>query len=378
MNKRRIEIFDTTLREGAQMPFVNFSYEQKKIVLRELLLLGVDFAEVGYPASSHVEMDEIKKLSALTKRPILSALGRCTKDDILLCSRSEVEIIDIDLGVSPYQLDILHLTLSEAFNKAQEIVTIAKSTGKRVKFAALDVFRTPIDITIRLYTIVSKAGAEWFTLCDTVGVADPEKVTHTVSKLNQHRRCKLSVHFHNDFDLATANAIAAVKAGVEQVEVTANGIGDRAGISPMAPVLVYLQEIAGFQSSVNLQKLQKFSKLISKMTNVQISPIDPIVGEYCFKHAPGIHGAGVLKTPLSFEPIDPRKVGQTRDFVLGRYTGRHVVDRFYKDIGINLNSEQLVKATDEIKLLSRKKKRITKRDLLTIAEKPHLQNLTYD
>lgn len=371
MNKKRIEIFDTTLREGAQMPFVNFSYEQKKTVLRELLLLGVDFAEVGYPASSHAEMDEIKKLSALIKRPILSALGRCTKNDILLCSQSGVEIIDIDLGVSPYQLDILHMTLNDAFNKVQEIVTIAKSTGKRVKFAALDVFRTPIDITIRLYTIISKAGAEWFTLCDTVGIADPEKVRYTITKLNQHRGCKLSVHFHNDFDMATANAITAVKAGVEQVEVTVNGIGDRAGISPMAPVLAYLQEIAGFQSSVNLLRLQKFSVLISEMTKVQISPIDPITGKYCFKHTPGIHGAGVLKNPSSFEPIDPRKVGQTREFVLGRYTGRHVVDRFYKDIGIDLDFQQLVKVTDEIKLLSRKKKRITKRDLLAIVKKMH-------
>lgn len=371
MKTRYIEVFDTTLREGAQTPYVHFTYEEKKLVLHALLELGVDFAEVGYPASSKIEMEEIRQLSQLVKRPILSGLGRCTNKDISICAQSGVEVVDIDLGISDYQLEILHYSLKEAFRKAAEIVQFTKGTRKRVKFADLDVFRTPIKNTLQLYSIVSKAGAEWFTLCDTVGTADPELVTYTIKRLLKSGGCKLSVHFHNDFDMATANCIAAVKTGAEQIEVTANGIGDRAGITPMAPTLVYLHEIVGIQSHVNLTKLLGYSNIISKITKIPNSPLEPIVGTYCFKHTPGIHGAGVIKNPLSFEPLNPLKIGQQRELLLGHYTGRHVVNKICTDIGIHLDKEQLRIVTDQIKLLARKKKKILTSDIFTIINKFH-------
>lgn len=364
--KHKIEIFDSTLREGAQTPYVSFSLNEKKKILHELFLSNIHFAEVGCPASSDIELKEIIKLSKLKERPILSVLGRCYKNDIISCSQSGVEIINIDLGISSYQLEVMRMTLEDAYLRAIEVMKIAKNTNKRIKFAAMDVFRTPFKELLKLYKIASKTGAEWFKLCDTVGIADPEYVTNIVTKLKEYSGCKLSVHFHNDFDLATANGVSAAKAGVEQIEVTLNGIGDRAGITPLVPITTYLQEIEGYPLSIDLPRIIKLSKYVSKITSIKISPIDPIVGEYCFKHSPGIHGAGVINNPFSFEPINPNKVGQTRELVLGHYTGRNVVNKFYKDIGINLDKKQLVAITNKIKLLSRIKKKISKDDLINI------------
>lgn len=369
MKSKSVEVFDTTLREGAQTPYVHFTYEEKKLILHKLWETGIDFAEIGYPASSRVEMGEIQKLSRLRSRPILSALGRCASHDISLCSRSGVEVVDIDLGISDYQLEVLHLSRDLALKKAVEIVDFAKGTGKRVKFADLDVFRTPIKDTLKLYSLVSQTGAEWFTLCDTVGIADPDLVTYTVTKLRQRGGCKLSVHFHNDFDMATANCIAAVKASVDQIEVTVDGIGDRAGITAMAPIVVYMHEILGIRTRVDLTKLQELSKLVRSMTGIPDSPLKPIVGEYCFKHTPGIHGAGVINNPLSFEPLSPMKVGQKRELVVGHYTGWHVVDKVCLDMGIYLDREQLRAVTDEIKLAARKKKHIENHDILIVLKK---------
>lgn len=348
--KPSIEIFDSTLREGAQTPFVNFSYRQRCEIIKDLCSVGVHFVEVGYPASSDLEFTEISSLTTIKKRPPISVLGRCDEKDILIGSKTGAEVLDIDLGISPFQLEYLKLPLEKAYEKAKSITEIAKKTGKRVKFAALDFNRTPIKDLVKLYEIVSNAGAEWFTLCDTVGLAAPDLVSSYIKRIHQGvSGCKLSVHFHNDFDMATANTITAALCGVEQLELTINGLGDRAGIAPMAPVVTYLQEIAGFPLKINISKLKSISQKISAMTKIVYSPLEPIIGDYCFTHNPGIHVAGVLNNPSTFEPLDPKRVGQQRKFIIGRYTGKHAIRNELNNNGISIDDDSLVRLTKAVK-----------------------------
>lgn len=341
LKNKKIEIFDSTLREGAQTPHVTFSFDQKKEIINDLYNLGINFVEVGYPASSKNEFNEILKLTKLSKRPYISILSRCNEDDIKKCSNISAEILDIDLGISKFQLDYLNITKEEAFKKANYITSIGFKTGKKIKFAALDFVRTPIKDLINLYKIVSSAGAEWFTLCDTVGLATPDLIKYFFKKINSEKtNCKIAVHFHNDFGMATANTITAALNGADQLEVTLNGLGDRSGIASMAPVVTYLQEIANFDLQIDLLNLKSISEKIVTMTNINYSPLEPIVGEYCFMHTPGIHIAGILKNNLTFEPIDPKKINQKREFVIGRYTGKHALQFLLKKNSIILNNEQ--------------------------------------
>lgn len=349
-SNKHIEIFDTTLREGAQTPHVNFSFDQKREIINDLYSLGVDFVEVGYPASSNIEFSETMSLTAIKNRPLISVLGRCTKKDILIGAKTGADVLDIDLGISPFQLDYLKLTLDQAYQKAESITRIAKKTGKKVKFAALDFNRTHIKDLIKLYKLVSEAGSEWFTLCDTVGLATPDIVSYYVKKIRQEvSGCKLSVHFHNDFDMATANTIVAAERGVEQLELTINGLGDRAGIAPAAPVIAYLQEIVGFPLKINLPQLKQLSEKISSMTKIAYSPLESVVGEYCFTHNPGIHIAGILKNTSTFEPLNPTKIGQKRHFVIGRYTGKHAIKNLLERNGLFVEENILEQLTEKVK-----------------------------
>lgn len=362
----RIEIFDTTLREGTQTPYVNFGFKDKVNFLKKLFEIGIDFAEVGYPISSKDEMEEIRKLTSFNQRPILSSLGRATLKDVQACNFSNTEIIDIDLGISPYQLEYLKISLEDAYKKALNAVAAAKKTGKRIKFAALDTQRTAISHVIKLYEIVSKAGAEWFTLCDTVGISNPDEVKFTIGKLKTINGCKLSVHFHNDFDMATSNTITAALVGAQQLELTVNGLGDRAGIAPMSPVVTYLKEVKGCAINVDLTKLRYISDYVSEISKIEISPLEPVVGDYCFKHSPGVHVAGILSNPLTFEPINPEKVGQTREIALGRYSGKKAVKSILSKNDINASDKELVYITKLVKNKAKKGEKITETKLLSL------------
>lgn len=366
IRNKTLEIFDTTLREGAQTPYVNFSFQEKKDFLKKLFKLGVDFAEVGYPITSEEELREIQSLARLKWRPILSSLGRARVEDIYSCEASNTEVIDIDLGISPNQLEYLKLTLKEAYIKAFEAVSWATKTKKRIKFAALDVPRTSTTHITELYGIVSKAGAEWFTLCDTVGISNPDEVKYIVKKLKKVEGCKLSVHYHNDFDMASSNTVTAALAGVEQLEITVNGLGDRAGIAPLAPVVTYLKEVKGYKINIDLSMLRDISNYISRISKIKISPLDPIVGEYCFKHSPGIHVAGVLSNPLTFEPISPEKVGQVRGIVLGRYSGRSSIKSILRKNNIDASERNIGHLTDIVKSKTRNGGKITEKELLSL------------
>lgn len=364
----KIELFDSTLREGAQTPYVNYSFEQKRELISDLTELGIDFIEVGYPASSSKEFYEICALTAIKPRAQLSVLGRSVQRDILKGNETQAEVLDIDLGVSPNQLKYLKITLDEAFKMAHQITSFATKTNKRIKFAALDFVRTSYKDLLTLYEIVSKCGAEWFTLCDTVGLANPNQVKYYVKKLRSISGCKLSVHFHNDFDMATANTITAAQVGVEQLELTINGLGDRAGIAPMAPVVTYLQEIAGVPLGLDLTKLKSLSEKVSRFTKLPIFPLEPIVGKYCFVHNPGIHIAGVLKDTTTFEPFNPSKIGSKRDFVIGRYTGKHAIERVLSAHNIQITSEKLVGLTEIIKeRIVKNNKNLTTAEIIKLA-----------
>jgi 2-isopropylmalate synthase len=369
MATRKIEIFDTTLREGTQTPEVSFSFQQKADLLSELFNCGVEFAEVGYPAASNAELDEISRLTALTERPMLSVLSRCSVEDVLHSSKASAEVLDIDLGISRYQLEYLRLTIDEAFDLASQVLAVARQTGKRIKFACVDSFRTPLEDLGKLYQHVSCHGIEWFTLCDTVGVANPESVSSMVRKLKAFNGCKLSVHFHNDFGMAVANSVIAAVNGAEQLEVTVNGLGDRAGIASMIPVLTYLREICGFRVSTDSRRLRELSRKVSEMTGISISPLEPIVGEYCFKHVPGIHVAGIIREPATFEPISPETVGQERSITLGRYTGRKAVAWSLQKLGASASDSELEALTKLVKQLSYEGRTVAESELIMLLQR---------
>src|SRR6204780_360084 len=372
----RVLIFDTTLRDGEQAPGCSMTLPEKLRVARALAELGVDVIEAGFPAASRGDWESVNAVAREVQGPVIAGLARCTREDIELAARALADAprhrVHVFLATSAiHRQHKLHMAQEEILRLAVEGVSIAREYCDDVEFSPEDASRTELDFLTQVVEAVIAAGATTINIPDTVGYTVPDEFGELFRYLRQHVRgidkITLSVHCHDDLGMAVANSLTAVVAGARQIEVTINGIGERAGNCSLEEVVMALKTRAAFFNAprgINSSRLYPTSRLISSITGMPIPRNKAVVGENAFAHESGIHQHGMLKHHSTYEIIRPEDVGLSRShLVMGKHSGRHAFRERVQALGFELDELELNRVFEEFKALADKKKELFDGDI---------------
>jgi D-citramalate synthase len=339
-------------------------------VAKKLDELGVDAIEAGFAAASKGEFEAIRLIAKENLEADVFSFARGVKSDIDAVIKSDANAVFLVIPASDRHLKCkLGKTRNEALELTEECVQYAKDHGLTVEFGAEDATRCDFSFLKELVAASVRAGADLVSPCDTVGILTPERTYAFFSDLvKEFPDTPFSVHCHDDFGMATANSIAALRAGAKEVHTTINGIGERAGNTALEEVAVALKLLYNMDVSVKLDRLYDVSMLVSRLAGVPVQPNKAIVGENAFAHESGIHTHAILEDPLTYEPIPPEIVGRTRRLVVGKHAGSKGIKAVLNEMGIYPNEKQLKEIFFKVKALGDKGKRVTDADLKAIAE----------
>jgi len=367
-NAMYVRIFDTTLRDGEQTPGVSLSLDEKLEIARQLDMLGVDVIEAGSPMSSEGEKEAVKEIAKARLKAEICGLARTTRDDIDATIQCDVDSVHTFISASDIQIrHALNLTREQVIASAVESVEYVKDHGLLCEFSPMDATRADVDFLKSLCRTAEEAGADRINIPDTVGVMTPGNMRKLIEDLRSVVKVPLSVHCHDDFGMAVANSLAGVEAGVTQVHVTVNGIGERAGNAALEEVVMALNAVYKYKTGIKTSLLYSTSKLVSRLTGIPVQPNKAIVGENAFSHKSGIHTRGVTVEPLTFEPITPELVGRKRRLEAGKLAGKQGIKAQLEEAGISPTKEQLKAIVKRVKDLGDKGKIVTDADLMAIA-----------
>ncbi|MDD3110831.1 MAG: 2-isopropylmalate synthase [Methanofollis liminatans] len=364
-------LFDTTLRDGEQTPGVSFTIDQKVEIARQIAAIRVGTIEAGFPASSTDELAAVKAIAAAETGARICGLSRMRKDDVDACIESGADMIHVFIPTSDIQREhTIKKTRQEVIEATGAIVAYAREHFDRCLFSAMDATRTDTDYLIQVCRAAVAAGATTVNIPDTVGVMTPSAMKELIARVVREVNAPIDVHCHNDFGLAVANTLAAVEAGAAQVQVTVNGMGERAGNADLAQTVMALEAIYGIETGIDTPRLVETSRLVSRHAGISILPYQPVVGENAFSHESGIHSHGVLERSDTFEPgiMTPEMVGHRRRLKLGKHAGRHAVRQTLADAHMNPDEAQLDEIMEKMKAIAGRGRRITDADLYAIAE----------
>ena len=379
----KLIVFDTTLRDGEQAPGATLNQREKLDIARQLVTLGVDVIEAGFPISSKGDFNAVKLIASSVKEAVICGLARAIRADIDAAYQAIKPAkggsrIHVFLATSKIHMQYkLKKAEDEILRLAIDSVRYAKKYTKDVEFSPEDASRTEPAFLFKVVEGVIAAGATTVNIPDTVGYAYPEEYGKLIRSIRENvpniERAVISVHCHDDLGLAVANSLAAVKNGARQVECTINGIGERAGNASLEEVVMAIKTRRDIypevETSIRTQELYKASRLVSKLTSFAVAPNKAIVGLNAFRHESGIHQDGVIKKSETYEIISPKDVGFTGvGLVLGKHSGRHAFVRRLDEMGIKLSEKELDKAFGKFKELADKKKTIYEEDLVSIVE----------
>jgi len=381
-DENTVIFFDTTLRDGEQSPGATLSSAEKLEIARQLAKLGVDVIEAGFPAASPDDLAAVQRIAAevgTPDGPTIAGLARAVEKDILTCwegvKGAAKPRIHTFLGTSDIHLQYqTGLTRSQALDVIRKSVTLARSLCDDVEFSPMDAGRTDPQFLIEVCALAVECGATTLNIPDTVGYVTPQEWGETIANLiaetpgaGPGSGVIWSVHCHNDLGLATANTLAGVKAGARQVEVTINGIGERAGNTSLEEVVMALHTRTPFynlRTNINTREIIKTSRMVSNYTGIHVQPNKAIVGSNAFAHEAGIHQDGMLKNASTYEIMTPESVGWTQSrLVLGKHSGRHALKTRLQDLGYELDKEALNLVFERFKVLADAKKNVTDADL---------------
>ena len=353
MPKTNVEIFDTTLRDGEQVPGCKLNKSQKLVIAEKLDLLGVDVIEAGFPVSSPGDFESVDAVSKIVKSAIVCALSRSVENDIKIAAQAlknaKFPRIHTGIGTSDSHIKYKFNSNKEAIiERAVSAVKYAKSFVEDVEFYAEDAGRTGNEYLARVCEAVIKAGATVLNIPDTTGYCLPKEYGEKIRFLKENvkgiEKAKLSCHCHNDLGLATANSIEGVLNGARQIECTVNGIGERAGNTALEEVVMIMKQHPSlkFDTNINTSMLYSVSQLVSENMGIYTQPNKAIVGANAFAHSSGIHQDGVIKNRETYEIIDPKEVGVTESaIVLTARSGRAALAYRAKNVGYELTKLQL-------------------------------------
>jgi 2-isopropylmalate synthase len=384
---RRIRIFDTTLRDGEQAPGASLTIDEKVQIARQLARLRVDIIEAGFPAASPGEAEAVRRIAsevgAGADAPAIAALARCVDGDVAAAAEAlaPARRRHLHVFIATSEIHLVHklrATREEVLERIRARVAQARQlVGPEgtVEFSAEDASRTELDYLLTAYDEAIGAGASVINVPDTVGYAEPDEFAALVRRVVRAigRRASVSVHCHNDLGLATANTLAAIRAGARQVEVTVNGIGERAGNASLEEVVMALHtrpgRYRGATTGVATEQIIAASRMVSYLTGLAVQPNKSVVGANAFAHESGIHQDGFLKNPLTYEIMTPASVGlASSSLTLGKLSGRRGFDDRLRRLGIELEPADLDTLYTEAMALADRKKQVTDADLLALAE----------
>ena len=380
--EKGIRIFDTTLRDGEQSPGATMTTEEKIQVAEQLVRLNVDIIEAGFPAASPGDLIAVKEIARRTRGVAIAGLARANTGDIDAAwegiREADRPVIHVFIATSEIHLKHkLKLNKEEALHQVKRMVAYARNLSPTVEFSAEDATRSEWDYLCRVCEAAIGAGATTINIPDTVGYTLP----HEYETLFRYLRERvpgiddvvMSAHCHDDLGMGTANTLAAIKAGARQVEVTVNGLGERAGNTAMEEVVMALRTrpdaFGNIRTRINTQEFLPTSQLVSQLTGIPVQPNKAVVGANAFSHEAGIHQDGMLKNRMTYEIMTPQSVGWTdTKLVLGKHSGRHGLDARLRQLGHKLNAEDLKEAYRRFVSMADRKKYITDADLLYIVE----------
>lgn len=377
----KLFIFDTTLRDGEQVPGCQLNTVEKIQVAKALEDLGVDIIEAGFPISSPGDFNSVVEISKAVTWPTICALTRGVQKDIDVAAEAlkyaKHKRIHTGIGTSDYHIKYkFNSTREEIIERAVAAVKHAKKYVEDVEFYCEDAGRTDNEYLARVVEAVIKAGATVVNIPDTTGYCFPQdfgaKIKYLMENVNGVHNAIISTHCHNDLGMATANTLAGVLNGARQVEVTINGIGERAGNTSMEEVVMALRSHKefGIDTDINTPKIMDTSRMVSSLMNMPVQPNKAIVGRNAFAHSSGIHQDGVLKNRESYEIIDPKDVGlDENSIVLTARSGRAALKHRLGILGIDLDQERLDQVYEQFLKLADKKKDINDDDVLMLVDK---------
>ena len=375
-----VRIFDTTLRDGEQSPGFSMNTEEKIRLARQLAALNVDVIEAGFPIASRGDLEAVKKVAQEVRTVPIAALARAKKQDVDAAVEAlkpaASSRLHVFLATSDLHLRVkLNMTREQALEAITSMVRHGRQHVGEVEFSAEDAGRTDIDFLCQVCRAAVDAGATVLNLPDTVGYAVPEEYGAMFTRVREYLGdpdgVTLSAHCHDDLGMAVANSLAAVRAGVRQIECTINGIGERAGNAALEEVVVALavrKESFGVTTGIRLEELFPTSRMLTEITGAQVAPNKAIVGANAFAHEAGIHQDGIIKNPLTYEIISPQSVGvPARSLVLGKHSGRNALRQTLRDLGFEASDTELAEVYTRVTALADLSKQVRTRDILAIA-----------
>ncbi len=375
-----VRIFDTTLRDGEQSPGFSMNTNEKLRMARQLAELNVDVIEAGFPIASRGDLEAVQAVAKEVRDVPIAALARAKKEDVSAALEAlepaAAPRLHVFLATSDLHLRVkLNMTREQALEAIAAMIRYGRQHVDVVEFSAEDAGRTDIDFLCEVCRVAVEAGATVLNLPDTVGYAIPEEYGAMFTKvrefLGDSDGVTLSAHCHDDLGLAVANSLAAVRAGVRQIECTINGIGERAGNASLEEVAVALavrKENFGVTTGIRLDQLFPASRLLTEITGAQVAPNKAVVGANAFAHEAGILQDGIIKNPLTYEIISPQTVGvPNRSLVVGKHSGRHALRMTLKDLGYEASDAELTEIYRRVTTLADKSKQVRARDIVGIA-----------
>ncbi len=378
---RKIYVFDTTLRDGEQVPGAKLNRRQKLEIAEQLARLGVDIIEAGFPCSSPEDLKAVQTVAEQVKGPVIAGLARAVQADIDIAweavKKAERPRIHVFLGSSDIHLQKkLRRDRETALQQAVEAVKYAKKYCEDVEYSTEDASRSDVEYLCRVIDACIKAGATVINVPDTVGYAIPEQYGELIRTLRERvpalDKVILSVHCHNDLGLAVANSLAAIRNGAQQVECTINGVGERAGNASLEEIVMALRTRESFydaHTDIVTTEIYRTSRMVSRLMNIPVQPNKAIVGANAFAHSSGIHQDGILKDRSTYEIIRPEDVGvKAHSLVLTARSGRAALRHRLKELGYNLTDEQFERVHKRFLNVADRKKEISGQDLTSIVE----------
>jgi 2-isopropylmalate synthase len=372
----RVEIFDTTLRDGEQSPGISLNRQEKLEIAHQLTRLGVDVIEAGFPIASPGDFESVQAIAREVQGPVICGLARTSHQDVEAAWNAvrDSERPRIHTFISTSDIHIEHqlqTTREDVKGQARAAVAQARGYVEDVEFSPMDATRADVEYTAEVVQIAIDEGASTINIADTVGYVMPDEFQTYLARLYELvpalRNVTLSVHCHDDLGLAVANSFAGVLAGARQVECAINGIGERAGNAALEEIVMLLRTRRahiGLDTSINTTELARTSRLVSRLTGYVVQPNKAIVGRNAFLHESGIHQDGVLKERTTYEIMDAASVGvSSNSIVLGKHSGRHALRSALEEMGFELDGQALNTAFKRFKAIADRKKQVTAMDL---------------
>ncbi|RIX50894.1 2-isopropylmalate synthase [Paenibacillus nanensis] len=377
---KRIQIFDTTLRDGEQSPGASIAPERKIVIARQLAKLGIDVIEPGFAVSSPGEFAAVQQIARELQNVEIAGFARAVKGDIDAAVQATQDAARrrLHLFISSSDIHLNHQlrkSRDEVIKIARDMVAYGKQFVDEIEFSAMDSTRSGREFVIALVEAVIAEGATIINLPDTLGYAMPNEMADLIRTVRREARggdtVRYSAHCHNDLGLAVANSLAAIEAGATQIEVTVNGIGERAGNCSLEELVMAIEtrkDAMQAETGINISEIYETSRLVSRTMNFPIAYNKPIVGRNAFQHESGIHQDGLLKNRSTYEIMDPEAMGISRNMIiLGKHSGSHAIKHRLSEYGVEVTEEQLKSIYEQFKKVADGQKIVTDDQLIRIA-----------